>query len=393
MISFRLRHILPLALAVFLTGCSASSDEPQPSEWDSHTYLQLSVSTAESSSPRSRAEGDETTFEPGVGNELIKTMRFIVLDNDGKVEHNIMVYNTTNSSSAQTGVYIVKPNELKQIYLVGNEESLPESVRSMLRSLSYKDVLPVSLVQYVLERDKEAVSYTADQPIPMTEFFNFRVDKAKYDTHNKPVPYSADLFVTRIATKFTVNLTLDKIYSDAKFIDVVPDTLTISPIATRQFLFPHDMVYKPAKPDLIEDGVTMNAQDLQRDIESYAVPQEAPGSAPAPYKLTAWTSLDDTDDGCRQYTTGSFYLMESAVPTDAEGLETPYTISLNIDGATLTAPLPNLPRLPRNTHVVVNLTVTGITLNAEVDLMPYIGIELTPEFGFNDIKPRPTTAQ
>ena len=382
MISFRLRHILPLALAVFLTGCSASSDELQPSEWDSHTYLQLSVSTAESSSPRSRAEGDETTFEPGVGNELIKTMRFIVLDNDGKVEHNIMVYNTTNSSSAQTGVYIVKPNELKQIYLVGNEASLPQTVRDMLVGLSYKTQFPQQLRDFVLERkDKLSPLFASDDLIPMTEFFNFQIDDPKHDDDKKPQPYTANLFITRVPTKVTFNLKLDPAYSTESYRNIEPGSVSFSPISISQFLFPHLTEYNPQKPVPVMDGASLS---LQRYITEFETPQTATTS---PFEITEWTRTAD-EDGCRTYTTGSFYLTETPPGKIVEGAR-PYTVTLNIGDASLSTTLENLPTLPRNTHVIVNMTLSQSELTAVVELVPYIGVELKPSFGFPIPDPEP----
>ena len=43
--------------------------------------------------------------------------------------------------------------------------------------------------------------------------------------------------------------------------------------------------------------------------------------------------------------------------------------------------LPNLPHLPRNTHVVVNVTINEQDIDCVVDVRPYTEIELEPDFG------------
>lgn len=45
--------------------------------------------------------------------------------------------------------------------------------------------------------------------------------------------------------------------------------------------------------------------------------------------------------------------------------------------------LPNLPSLPRNTHVIINFELSGSTLNATVDVLPYTGVYLNPDFGID----------
>ena len=45
--------------------------------------------------------------------------------------------------------------------------------------------------------------------------------------------------------------------------------------------------------------------------------------------------------------------------------------------------LPNLPFLPRNTHVVINIHLTGTDIECTVKLVPYTGIWLDPDFGID----------
>ena len=43
--------------------------------------------------------------------------------------------------------------------------------------------------------------------------------------------------------------------------------------------------------------------------------------------------------------------------------------------------LPNLPILPRNTHVVVNITLTETDISLTVDVQPFASVELDAGFG------------
>ena len=93
---FRLLSSIIPALALLSCGESDAPD-PEPDRTDNAAYLALSVVTAELPDDFSRAgytfdDPDNNYFEdPTVQNELIKTMRFIIVDGEGKVEHNLSI--------------------------------------------------------------------------------------------------------------------------------------------------------------------------------------------------------------------------------------------------------------------------------------------------------------
>ena len=84
------------------------------------------------------------------------------------------------------------------------------------------------------------------------------------------------------------------------------------------------------------------------------------------------------DSGKRPYTVG---ITIAHTETDAEGKEKLVESTLG------PAYLPNLPTLPRNTHVKVNMTLKDTYLTATVELVPYISVTLDPLFGY--IQPYP----
>ena len=125
---------LALILALGAAGCSDSASplpEPEP-ERVAETYLRLSVRANDITEP----VPIDTTYFGGVSgdNELIQTMRFIVVDGDGRIEHNVYVSQPA-AVEAATDAYRVKPNDTKTVYLFGNEAALPDDYRTTLRDL------------------------------------------------------------------------------------------------------------------------------------------------------------------------------------------------------------------------------------------------------------------
>ena len=74
------------------------------------------------------------------------------------------------------------------------------------------------------------------------------------------------------------------------------------------------------------------------------------------------------------------YLLEGK-HSDDNNKENPYLLTLGVNGTELKSYLPNLPQLPRNTHVVVNITINEHAMDCIVDVRPYTGITLEPDFG------------
>ena len=74
------------------------------------------------------------------------------------------------------------------------------------------------------------------------------------------------------------------------------------------------------------------------------------------------------------------YLLEGKY-TDSVSDGKNYSMSIEIDGVQLGNYFPKLSQLPRNTHVVVNITIEDTECIWEVDVLPYCAKELEPLFG------------
>ncbi len=355
---------LALILALGAAGCSDSASplpEPEP-ERVAETYLRLSVRANDITEP----VPIDTTYFGGVSgdNELIQTMRFIVVDGDGRIEHNVYVSQPA-AVEAATDAYRVKPNDTKTVYLFGNEAALPDDYRTTLRDLMAGENFTeaTGALDWTLTRESDKPMFPDGSLIPMTEFHTIEIGDPKYDMTDpdepQPIPYESTLFVTRVATKFAVQLTLDEscfLNTDSK-VELSP--VVVSSIADSEYLIPRATTYSPAKSP---------ADGTNRIITSYEVPSTA---SVADYTF----QLTQTVDKGREFKSPIVYLTETRYGSGP----TPYSVSITVDGVELSAPLPNLPSLPRNTFVIINITVYNN--NLEVTLQPYTGVWLKPDFG------------
>lgn len=375
MINIMERYLISALVAVLvLSGCSANEPEtPAPTPGIvADTYLKLSIATADTQGNKSRA----TEYESPVNeNEKIKTMRFIILDGSGHVEHNVLLTQTDNPDVLiESNQYRVTPNETKTVYLIGNESSIPDDIIEPFRQLRYGDVLPKNWDELTLSRPVSSGSttqpastplYTADQPIPMTEFHEIEIGGPQVAQNGVNIPYQANLFVTRTAVKFTFNLTINVDNTSRPQVNTIDvGNIIIDKIADKEFLFPNATEYSDPKVPVNHNDRTITAYSIPKDVThtSFSIP---------------WKQGSDIF----HYTTGDIYLPESKYQPESTPSTTPYSITLPIDGVNLSATLPNLPDLPRNTHVIVDITVDGPMILCEVALVPYIGITLDPEFG------------
>lgn len=378
---FRLLSSIIPALALLSCGESDAPD-PEPDRTDNAAYLALSVVTAELPDDFSRAgytfdDPDNNYFEdPTVQNELIKTMRFIIVDGEGKVEHNVSI-GQNPAVSTRPKLFKVKPNDTKTVYLIGNEASIPQDVLSQFSELMPGQQFPDTYGSVTLSRQEGQPLYADDQVIPMTEFHSVEIGDPQYDG-DIPVPYESTLFVTRTAIKVTFTMNVSKDYP--KFSPDLISTVSINQIADMEYLFPNNTSYDPAKTPVNGDP---------RVITTFNTPAAA---QTAPYTFT-WEKNGETTQ--RTFTIGTVYLPETLFGTLADPKQ--YTITLPVNGVDLNAALPNLPyintpqwqALPRNTHVKVNINLNGSSLSCTVDVIPYAGIDLNPDFGFDEPWIRP----
>ncbi len=287
--------------------------------------------------------------------------------------------------------------EYKTIYLIGNEEAT-----GLTDQLGYAVGAPydgaIETLTFAPADNGTLLinnTGTTKQYVPMTEKFDVFVPEAQaLPSVVQPDPADAGknirihyinlgtLFVTRTAVKFSFNVSatnVDNLYLTS---------ILVNGLAKQEYLLPHNTVYTPAKPSfhLYPNADAGQTTTVGRFITAYAIPPETQ-HGDYTFLSKEGVKLSPTPVALNP----ALYFCESMLngpnpPLDGD----PYniTVVLTQQGTNntqiLTAPLENLPILPRNTHVVVNIQFNGNDVHFQVDLVPYIGVYLDPVFGKNN---------
>lgn len=346
-------HIVVLWLfASLFAGCGGSDDEITSAGDPVLVDLSISVSLADVSLPGTRAAADAL---PAGNNEKMHTLRIIVVRPDGTVEANRLV-NLAVAADHREERFKVLGNEMKKVYLFANEETTlaaPGETRRKvvnydLASISEGSIFPadeISALTIRLNHDCEQLT----GPLPMSECHDISVGNT--DSSHR-------LFITRAAVKFTFRIT----NNSGRPINLTG--LTISRMARAEYLMPRDAVYHETEID----GVPC------REIVSYSIPAaEGDYNYGKDSLLTVGLPVGVTT------TLDPIYLLEGKYEDSNDPRN--YSMAIYYDGISLGEYFPALATLPRNTHVIVNITIglTGVVWLA--DVLPYISIPLDPVFG------------
>ncbi len=396
--TFRLRNIFP-TLAIILAGgivAGCQSDSDQDETLAPGTYLQFAIRTADLANGSRAADWETDDTYPAsesdvLTNELIHTMRVIVVDEAGNVEHNIFLDQAKldpekpQTALIKTNSYKVKPDEEKTVYLIGNEASIiaDEAIARLISLQRGEPFIPADkAANYILSAPGDGEPFfAANALIPMTEIHKIKIGGLKYQEEPegsaqniRPEPYRFTLFTTRVATKFQINFEVrESVGSNGETYVPEVKNVTISSIGNKEYLFP-DATYSPAKKPIYEADDPSGGAD--RMIIDYAVPYGVTNQ-PFIFPDVEAVKIPDSETGYL-YSWSNIYLPETAL---AEGQK--YIFSADVDGVTKSAELPNLPSLPRNTYVIINVNATTATIQATVTLHPYTGVWLDPDFGIN----------
>lgn len=423
------RRLLGLLAAAALTmaGCSSdpgfSGNDPDDVA-DGGVILRITVDPG-SGYAQSRAidgwEGPAGTFEE------IRTLRVIIFRGadltHAFVEHNRVVNTHANGVPTSGLDFKVRDNEVKHIFLVANELSLPEPQQGMTAS-QWLDAFerdassqhPIDLTETLLAWTAELsgsnpVSSSsifsglgADARLPLTEWFDVAVTRlaaGRTDNRDNEATQSVHMFLTRAAAKATFTVQAEG-YSGA---GAKVTAIALHGINWREYVFPQGRnaqgqatfaVYDPAKeavpvPDYNDDGTV---RTVERSITEFVTPGlTAPEGSQ--FLLTLPNPVP-VQNGMTETTAGTIYFPESLCATDAN-----IGVAVQLDGqwvggnaSPVIVPLPNLlavsgrQAVARNTHLKIQIKFTpaGVTFNTVV--LPYIGVDLNPGFGFPDLLPK-----
>ncbi len=371
-----------LTIGGLLAGSCAhhDPDAPDPALPEGSVYLTLQVRALDDTPPScpdaaqapAFEENDTTGFEnPATDYEKMHTLRVIIVRPDGEVEYNrfLRITGAGLPQEPDDMTFIVKAGESKKVYLFANEAAVPYDF-SQIRPETRFPTAEVEDIKLTTDEKGRLIdnSGTEKTYVPMSETFDITI---KTPETNADFHQRADMFVTRAAVKFSFEV---KGVPDLGFSPLYVNSVSVSGMSDKEYLLPRNTVYKPTKYEPSDH--TLNG----RFITDYEVPADTslnvytfstPGAATLPLKAGQTAAY-----------TPYVYLPESA-DTSA------YSVSVDFRGGdsshpefTSVAKLPNLPSLPRNTHVKVVITVTKPqSVDMQVTVLPYLSVKLDPVFG------------
>lgn len=434
--------LLMLFSMLWLSGCEdyariLAPDVSQQGNGDVILSLNVSINNS---------KGGTRSFETAENSlEKIHSLRVIIVNAKDTVEHNVRVDMPEGIGVDEIGELEFKVStkygiitddiiqtEKKRIYLIANEDAIPSGNNVPtgmvdIRKFLEEDLKPgaiffQSTAKYIViwnnwletsenaptlpERATPFIDNEGEDKkyVLMSEFFDVNVTSNLTIAGEQKT--EANLFITRNLVKFRFSIKADE--------DLPPfqvKKIIFSNVMQKEYLFPNETVYDPPKYD--EDGkVTIE----NRVIESYTTPSFLHGDGnyvrpyifePDNFGCNNAASTKDTyepnlyfcetrnlDGNGNQI---SFFSVSIEVEyPDMEELDENGEPVKDSSGAVqhVTATygpveLPNLSSLPRNTIVQVDMTLDKIKdLSAVVTLVPYIGVDLEPDFGFDDLKPK-----
>jgi len=400
MISKRIGHIaLSIIMCMIAGSCGGDSkviDEPRPDLEEGMVNLVLSVAVPDAVSPGASSRSVVTTpdndnnFEgPATQYEKIHTLRVIIVSqNRNIVEHNkLFKFKENGLVFFDNMVFEVKENDKKTIYFFANEGSLkfPGNLNNTLNldaikagasgdmAKAYEALMVKSGADGLLyDNESDTKSY-----IPMSETYK---DIEVTDEYFQELPV---MFITRAAVKFSFNI------EPVTGLDMVIKSITFNKLAKQEYLLPNQTKYEPAYP--LPSTNPLGG----RFITEYKIPENTEHIT---YTFTTTEPIDLSNSQVKKWAP-KLYFCESQYlnPDDNADDKEPYTLSIKVarkeegsDGKPIfvdeydytALPLPNLPILPRNTHVIVNIKIgPSKDITCTVDLVPYTGVWLNPDFG------------
>lgn len=381
-------HSIVVCLAAFtlpfMVACS-SQEESLPEEI-SEAILHLNVE------PIGRTRAGTTAELPD--KEKMRSVRIIVLHNDGKVEHN-RHFSLENALAEKTILLKVTPNEKKKIFFFANEKSVSsvegvtvEGENKTLTAFFNSYTEGMSGFEDEVNELYFAPDYSVEEPIPMSSMYEIDFKEGREDYK---------FYLVRVATKFTVN------FFNWRGEEVTVENFSIESHADKNFLMAHVNSYPDTQnPETNQKYPTWidwlkavsDASNVDSDaatnrfgwLTDYELPEQSTATIYTHGKVTVGKPTVDIDnpDNSKPGVASDvpvFYLPESK-NLKAGATEQEYILTIKIAGRAepFVCKLDKLKALFRNTHLVVNITMYNSN-EIVVDVIPYSEVNLEPEFG------------
>lgn len=376
-----LRHIVWMTILVSWALLSAScrggevsyTDEVQPDDDTAILVLRTGLLDQTRVSDRVNDAVDNSV-------EYMYTLRIVILHENGTVEHNMYIDFGEIPQTECYRIFKVTRNETKKIYLIANEENASTDLHEQLETLTTGNTTFASIVDnFVFIPDYK-------NPIPMSSVYDVPVKAENL--------VEREFYLVRAATKFAFRFT------NKRKSKVSIDAIHISDIAGATYLIPHkreplfmsfddESLYwinwlKKVADESQQSPDDVELADKRGWIQAYDIPSETSHQEVTVNGPLEVPSMTGDQPGKAVFPV--FYLPESKKLKAGSATygEQEYTLKLDMseNGKELsfTKTFPNLEALFRNTHVLVDITLTEKD-EVEVQVVPYAEVILEPEFG------------
>lgn len=395
--------VLPaLVLLMSLAGCGLVFDEEDTrTSKDGMATLILHIATSREGT--ASLSGGSSTPSPGAKNtrgvtvntgdynkpqagELMRTLRVIIANGAGQVEHNLFFDNLGGEINDGNGIDQVKTtdqvkvigNDRKTIYLIANEGAItlegdePNASKLLGSFTTGTDIDEAAMKSLVLMADKHKADWNDDTKrlLPITNIEYFDVGKPYEE------PYTANLFVHRAAVKFTF------LFNNETNLPLSLDSILLIGDSDREFLFPNADGYtdydKPDnmyRPTVYHTPAGTNFRQV-REKMGFTIPSKQPGfRVPRSLYFTEGSRLLGTHIQGKE-TIEDVYKVAVVI----NGVRTPWR-KLDWFYPENPTEMKEMTDLPRNTHVVVQFTLTPRGLSAVACVQPYAEQKVAPFFG------------
>ncbi|MDE6263796.1 MAG: hypothetical protein K2M11_01505, partial [Paramuribaculum sp.] len=242
--------------------------------------------------------------------------------------------------------------------------------------------------------------------LPLTEFFRFNVGATVEDAQYDETQY-VRLFLTRAAAKATFDIKVADTYKGS---GVKVTGIRLNGLNVQQYVFPRDAKYCVKNGDAVEPiekeavitpKIPESVTPKDRFITSFAAPQrhfEGKGASMV-------MNLPEADfveiKANADKTLGPVYFTESLMPNTTAK----FTVQVQLDNQEKWLDAKPLgvgegnnillvngaQAIARNTHLKITINFSDNDITATVQLVPYVGVELKPTFGFDELNPNPNT--
>lgn len=351
-------HIAYLCLTFFLLASCNKQEDAVPQD---EGMVTLSISAAMAS--RATDTGDESRTYA----ELMHTLRIIIFDRNGNVEHNRLYEFEKGLFETENHIFIVKANETKTIYLLANCESFA-TIKSGNITIDQLDALELEGRDGILQSqgtspDEEEGTIKV---LPATAKYSIQVGKQSQ---------TETLYVVHAANK----IQFEFINNTEEEIEL--NSWTLYSLAPKSYLIPRvnetNWFDKVRNPDETKNVITNYDVPVEPDEhEEYTYTYTTPLQIPITTDETSDAVITPADNET------PIYLHESKFSVPAEAVEgeveewtdeQQYTITFRIskkgesDSKPYTAALTNLPSLFRGTYVKVKVTINALVEGNDED--------------------------